>query len=66
MNKLNRQLISVTATLAAFAGILAAQRVVVTGTGDPSVDVATVQANRRVWNASGAAQRDRDRHVCWR
>jgi len=44
MKKLNRGLISLIGSIAAWAGTVAAQPVVVTGTGDPNLDVPAVQA----------------------
>jgi hypothetical protein len=44
MNILNRRLIVIIGAAAAFAGSLSAQAIVVTGTGDPRIDVPAVQA----------------------
>ena len=44
MKALKRRLISMIGSVAAFAGTVAAQPVVVAGTGDPNVDVPAVQA----------------------
>ena len=44
MTTLKRGLISIIGSVAAFAGTLAAQPVVVAGTGDPNTDVPAVQA----------------------
>jgi hypothetical protein len=44
MTTLKRRLISIIGSIAAFAGTVAAQPVVVAGTGDPNTDVPAVQA----------------------
>ena len=44
MTTLKRVLISMIGSVAAFAGTVAAQPIVVAGTGDPNLDVPAVQA----------------------